>query len=191
MANGNLSSDLPVTCGVPQGRFFFILYINDVQFAIPDSNIQLYADDTVIFEAGINNEDTANRLQQSLGKFTKWCRANKLSLNASKTKLMVFGTRQKVKKCKGVEVSIGGTVLQMVPTYKYLGFILDSTLSLNCHVNSVAKMVAYKINLPFKIRRYLTDNVALMVYKSMILPYFDYGDVIYGAGTRKAAKITK
>ena len=105
---------------------------------------------------------------------SRWCSVNKLSLNAAKTKLMTFGTRQRVKKCKDVKVSTGGGAsLQIVPTYKYLGFTLDSTLSLNSHVNNVTKMVAYKINLLAKIRKYLTDNVALKIYKSMILPYFD------------------
>ena len=59
--------------------------------------------------------------------------------------------------------------------------MLDSALSFNCHVNNVTKMVAYKINLLSKIRRYLNDNVVLKIYKSMILRYFDYGDVVYGA----------
>ena len=104
MANSYMSDDLPVTCGVPQGSvlepLFFILYINDVQQAVPISNIQLYADDTVIFEKGPDPNTIVPKLQNSLDGFTKWCRANKLSLNASKTKLMVFGTRRNVKKCK-------------------------------------------------------------------------------------------
>ena len=79
---------------------------------------------------------------------------------------MIFGTRQKVKKCKDVKSSTGGgggVSLQVVPTYKYLGFTLDSTLSLNSHVSNVTKMVAYKINLLAKIRKYqsnlLVDDV--------------------------------
>ena len=30
-----------------------------------------------------------------------------------------------------------------------------------------------------KIRRFLSEKAALDVYKTMILPYFDYGDVIF------------
>ena len=94
---------------------------------------------------------------------------------------MAFGTRHKVKKCKDIVVRLEDTNLQIVPSYKYLGFMLDSTLSFNHHVSTVIKVVAYKVNLLSKIRRYLTENVALKIYKSMILPYFDYGDVIYDA----------
>ena len=30
-----------------------------------------------------------------------------------------------------------------------------------------------------KIRRYLNVQSAVTIYKTMILPYFDYGDIIY------------
>ena len=52
LANGKLSSMLPVTYGVPQGSIlgplFFISYINDVRHFIDDAEVGLYADDTVI-----------------------------------------------------------------------------------------------------------------------------------------------
>ena len=46
-------------------------------------------------------------------------------------------------------------------------------------------MVSYKTNLLAKIRKFLTESVALKIYKSMILPYFDYGDVIYGTANQE------
>ena len=52
LANGILSEEAVVTCGVPQGSvlgpLFFILYVNDMQSNMPQSHVQLYADDTVI-----------------------------------------------------------------------------------------------------------------------------------------------
>ena len=184
-ANGAISGPQHVTCGVPQGSvlgpLFFILYVNDVQSAVKVSKLQLYADDTVIYAAGENADDAACKLQPSLNQFSKWCQANKLSLNTTKTKLMVFGTRHKVKKATGTIVKIENVPLQVVPSYKYLGITLDSTLSFNCHVKSAASVVSYKANLLAKIRKYLTEGVALKIFKSMILPYFDYGDVIYNS----------
>ena len=190
LANGVISSRRNIVCGVPQGSvlgpLFFILYINDVQNAIIAANgeggskVQLYADDTVLFASGLTAEAAGEKLQPALNLFSKWCRVNKLSLNPSKTKQMFFGTRHKVKKAKGVVLAVENVPLQVVPTYKYLGFMLDSTLSFNYHVKSVSNIVMYKSVLLGKIRKYLTEDVAMKIYKSMILPYLDYGDVVYG-----------
>ena len=99
--------------------------------------------------------------------------------------LMVFGTRSKVKKAKDVAVKVNNTPLQMVPTYKYLGITLDSILSFNCQVKTTISLVAYKASLLAKIRKFLTKDVALKIYKSMILPYFDYGDILYNGACKE------
>ena len=188
-ANGVASGSKEVMCGVPQGSvlgpLFFILYVNDVQHAVKGSQLQLYADDTVIHTAGKGVDKAVAKLQPSLNQFSKWCRCNKLTLNAAKTKLMIFGTRPVVKKNKDVVIKIGGVPLQVVPTYKYLGITLDSTLTFNYYTKTVCNVVAYKTNLLAKIRKYLTEDVALKVYKSMILPYFDYGDIIYNTASQE------
>ena len=45
-------------------------------------------------------------------------------------------------------------------------------------IASVVKVVSYKMTLLCKLRKYLTKDVALLIYKSMLLPYLDYADVI-------------
>ena len=150
-----------------------------MQHAVLNAQVQLYADDTVIFASGNTPDEAVRKLQPALNVFSHWCHVNKLSINTGKTKLMVFGTRHKVKKAKRVRLSLEGAPLQIVPTYKYLGFTLDSTLSFNYQVKCIANMVAYKASLLARIRKFLNEDVALKIYKSMILPYFDYGDVIY------------
>ena len=167
LANGILSDEEVVTCGVPQGSvlgpLFFILYVNDMQSNMLQAHVQFYADDTVICTSGRNIDEAAMKLEPTLKQFSKWCHANKLSLNTSKTKLVVFGTRYKVKKAKNVKVKLENDYLQVVPTYKYLGFTLDSTLSFNYLVNSVVSMVAFKVNLLARTRRFLTDETAIKI----------------------------
>ena len=87
LANGMLSAPELVTCGVPQGSvlgpLFFILYVNDVQDAVKGAKLQLYADDTVIHVADANPMSAEQKLQLSLDQFSKWCKGNKLTLNAN------------------------------------------------------------------------------------------------------------
>ena len=64
-------------------------------------------------------------------------------------------------------------------TFKYLGMVLDPTLNFNHHISSVIRTVLHKITLLAKVKKYLNNDVALQIYKSMFLPYLDYADVIF------------
>ena len=122
---------------------------------------------------------TTATLADITNNFQFWCTANKLSINAKKTKLMVFGSRSKIIKAKNVQIYLQGCLLQKVPTFKYVGLIWDSTLTYNHHIASVIRSVLHKITLLAKMKRYLNNEVALQIYTSMVLPYLDYADVIF------------
>ena len=189
VANGVTSEQLPIHCGVPQGSvlgpLFFLVYVNDVLNAMDDCNIKLYADDTVLYQSGINSHETAAKLQTSLDLFVRWCSINKLTINIKKTKTMVFGTRHKVKKAKNLDIVINKEHLKLVPSYKYLGLIVDSTLNFNLHIASVIRIILHKMSLLAKMKKYLNNDVAVSIYKSMLLPYLDYADAIYSMSNAK------
>ena len=64
-------------------------------------------------------------------------------------------------------------------TYKYLGITADQTLNSNPHLNQIIKTISYKLSLLSKLKTYITMEAAIQVYKSMVIPYFDYCDIIY------------
>ena len=183
ICNGKLSSKQKIVCGVPQGSILgpllFLVYINDLESQLDDVNFQLYADDTVIYCSGKNSCDVKTKLQKCFNKFINWCNINQLSINTKKTKIMTFGTRHMIKNANNIEIYIEKEKLQSVPTYKYLGIHLDQTLNYEYHMKNVLKIISSKLYVFSKIRRFLSEKAALDVYKTMILPYFDYGDVIF------------
>ena len=67
--------------------------------------------------------------------------------------------------------------------------VLDKTLSFTKHITNTIKMASHKVYLLTKIRPYLTDKACLNVYKTMVLPYIEYGDIIYG-GTNVSLKLS-
>ena len=161
------------------GPLFFLIYINDLQNVFDDCKVKLFADDTVLYQSGENCDQAERKLQLSLNAFSKWCSGNALSINAKKNKIMSFRSRAKVKKCKNANIVLNREKLKLVSSYKYLGFNLDSTLNCGFHISSVIKSVQHKMFMLSKIKRYLTNDVAVQIYKSMLLPYLDYADVIY------------
>ena len=159
---------------------------------LQDCNAKLYADDTVLYQSGENCAVAERKLQESMSKFAKWCSINVLSINAKKTKVMAFGSRSKVKKCSKANIMLNGEKLKMVPSYKYLGVTLDQTLTYSHHISSIIKIVQHKLTLLGKVKKYLDNETSLYIYKSMILPYFDYADAIYSrANTTQLDKLQR
>ena len=50
----------------------------------------LFADDTNIFHTGDDLKEVCETMSHELDKLNRWFRANKLSLNVSKTNFMIF-----------------------------------------------------------------------------------------------------
>ena len=75
--------------------------------------------------------------------------------------------------------------IQKVATYKYLGMILDMNLTFNNHLQQILNVISYNCLILSKLRKYIDVHTATVVYKSMILPIMEYGDIIYGGAKGK------
>ena len=126
-----------------------------------------------------NIYDAHRSMQRDLDNITNWCKSNKLSLNIKKTKSMIFGSKHKIKRLHVPILHMNEIPLDYVTTYKYLGITTDQTLNFNSNIKQIIKTVSYKLSLLSKLKVYISTEAAIQVYKSMIIPYFDYGDVLY------------
>ena len=188
-----MSNPANITCGVPQGSvlgpLLFLLYIHDLCGVLANSKPYLYADDTVMVSNAPNLQMAYLQLQHDLNNVANWCKGNKLSINIKKTKGMLVGTRSMVKKLHLLpKLKIQGGTIDYVFQYKYLGITIDEILSFRTHLNNTIKLVAHKISILSKIRCYITKDASLKLYKTMILPYLDYGDIFFMNSTLKQIK---
>ena len=91
---GHSLSVKTVTCGVPQGStlgpLLFLLYINDLQSVFSKSAVHHFANGANLLltakKLGTTKSDINHELKLSVQRF----RSNKLSLNETKTELIIF-----------------------------------------------------------------------------------------------------
>ena len=196
LANNICSQKAAIKCGVPQGSvlgpLLFLIYVNDMKSILQHSKHYLYADDTVIYCSGDNVEDVVNKLQTDLTRYETWCKGNKLTVNTKKSNFVVYGTKSKVSKVQNVDLKLNGDMLNRVPFYKYLGVFLDSNLTFNKHVDVSKKLICHKLYLLSKIRKYINEPTSTRIFKTMIAPLIDYGNIIYsGTSAKNLDKLQK
>ena len=181
LANSTISDTRDVVCGVPQGSILgpmlFLLYINDLENHLDHCKLKLYADDTVLYSTNVDEASAHANVKQDMNLLFEWCNKNKLTVSIKKTKLMLFGTKSMLKRAKNFNVFIGNEKLQYVNNFMYLGVKLDSLFTFELHAKECCRQVSHKNFVLSKIRRYINANQAVTIYKSMIQPYFCYGDV--------------
>ena len=186
-ANDTYSTYQNVTQGVPQGSvlgpLFYIVYANDLAKAVKNCKIAMYADDTVLYTSNKDFGTSVRHLQEDIDSLNVWCGANGINANTDKTKVMIFGTKCTLGKLAPFELKFGTDVLQLVSSYKYLGLTLDGQLNYNLHISKVVGSVTDKLKQFQRMRNFLSTKAAIMVYKGMILPILEYGDIFFHAAS--------
>ena len=196
-----------INCGVSQGSILgpllFILYINDIVNTTSLLELILFADDTTLL---FSHQDFASQndiINNELQEICNWFQANKLSVNASKTNYMVFGTHHSTRKSidinqdidiltdsessgsRDVEkvklnVKLDGVSLNRVSSTKFWGVIIDENLTWKNHIDAISKTISRNIGMLTKLKHFVPENIFYSLYCTLILPYINYGVLIWG-----------
>lgn len=102
---------------------------------------------------------------------------------------MIFSTKNRKKTLKlSYEenmLKIDNKNIELVCEYKYLGVWIDSNLTFAKHVKSIISNVSFRLKKLSRIQSCITKQTSLLLYKSMIVPLFDYGDVFFDQSCKK------
>ena len=181
--NGSSSSQLNVTCGVPQGSvlgpLLFLSFIND----LPDSSsllsFYLFADDTNIYFEAENLDMLQGIVNEELKKVKEWLDVNTLSLNIDKTNFIIFKSPQH-SSLETVNSKIGNQPVKQSRYVKFLGVLFDENLSWKYHISELSKKLARTCGMFFKIRHFLPVDVMICLYNSLFSSFLQYGIAVWG-----------
>ena len=118
-------------------------------------------------------------LPNDLNNVVRWTLSNRMILNYSKTKSMLFGTIQQLKSSiLQFNMQLDGKNIDRITNFNYLDVCLDEALTWNSHIDIMSSKVNKRLGLIFRIRSCLTINASKCVYNSLIQPILSYTDTV-------------
>ena len=172
--------------GVPQGSILrpllLLLYVND----LPNYSVLepiMFADDTNLFFEHTDLRILFSMVNRELTKIYEWFNANKLSLNADKTKYSLFHKPSNTDDLPLLlpKVLINDKEIERVESIKFLGVLLDEHLSWKEHIRYTENKIAKNIGLLYRAK-------PLTLYYSYIHTYLNYANLILASTNRTNLK---
>ena len=96
-----------------------------------------------------------------------WLNVNRLSLNIDKTNFIIFHPFNKPSK-HNVTIKINKKAINEKESVKYLGAIIDSSLSWKHHIINLTKTISRVIGIMYKLRPFLPVNVMKSIYYILV-----------------------
>ncbi len=162
------------------GPLLFLVYINDVPNCLQTTKASMFADDTNLCCKGQTSADVEYKLNNDLKNIRKWLISSKLTLSRKKTEYMLIGSKHRLDAIsESPKILYGEYQLKRVKEKTVFGLIIDDQLKWNKHNVEHCKTISKTIALLRKAKNYVSQEVLVTMYNSLVLPHFNYCSTIW------------
>ena len=131
----------------------------------------------MVFSSSIISEDALNRLQKSLNNLTEFFAENQLNLNAFKSEFITFCQKNDSKNVDTDTIVINGHYVAKKSECKYLGLILDSSLSFHAQIKTILQKMAQGIKTIDTIGQQLPTLSLVALLHGLVLTHLDFSAI--------------
>jgi hypothetical protein len=183
LQDGSRSDFARIVSGVPQGSILgpllFLIYINDLVNIYNHATYVMYADDSNIFV----RSKTVSGLNAAFSIIThnllEWTQMNRLRLNVSKTKAILFRNINKYMDCE-LFISINNVEVAEVKSVMFLGVIFDQHLTWSDHIEHIYSKLRRFVGALSHVNLCLPKKTKLQMYYAMFYSVIYYSLLVYG-----------
>ena len=144
----------------------------------------LFADDTTLLFSSSDIVSKIPMINSELSEVSNWFKANKLSVNATKTNYMIMGTQHMTsmedQSVSNIDIILDKTKLKRVDKTKFLGVTIDENLSWKNHTDGTTKTISRNKGMINKLKFIIPERIMRTLYCTLVLPYINYGILIWG-----------
>ena len=103
---------------------------------------------------------------------------------------MHFRHCRNLRNSRDLSISLDNEVVESVQCFKYLGVTLDIYLSFETHIEKLCGKINSRNGILKRMRNFISKDLAIDLYKSLIEPHYRYCDYIYtGCSLTNARKL--
>ena len=183
-----LSNPKKINEGILQGSVLsctcFLIAINDITNNLdPAIKCSLYVDDFAIYTSGEMTRSIERRLQTAINTLQRWCHKTGFTFSPEKTSSLHICHKHHCSKTSA-NLTLNGSNIKSVESYKHLGVTFDSSLSWKPHIKELrikcSKVLGLMKHLSHKT--WGADRTTLLrLYTSLLKPKIEYGCEAYAS----------
>jgi hypothetical protein len=199
--NRQLSGELTITAGVPQGSvlgpLLFLVYVNGILRRPFVGSLTAFADDFSFVYSGSSKQANISGIEHDLDLLAEWLKAHNLLLS-EKTKIVHFRDSQQLSDAlpfhdygcnKALTCTSSGCFkISVVNEIRYLGILIDANLNWKAHIEGLKHKLLLVSKKMYVLRLFCPLYLRRLVYYALVDSILLYGLACWGSACKLLMK---